>query len=288
MIKINELTKYYSKTRGIEDLYLKVVQGEIFGLLGPNGAGKTTTIRMLMGMLKPSRGSSEIGSYDCWKQSFQVKKICGYIPGDVHLYHEETGNSLIDIFGDIRKNKSLSSNLIERFEFNPSIKIKHLSKGNRQKLAVILAFMHKPDVLILDEPTSGLDPIMQQEFYKLVKEFQKRGATILISSHFLPEIQKLCQKVGIVKDGFLVGVENVEELGIKHLSHLNVTFENKPDLSKYKISQILEIKHTLNNHYQMKVKGDIDPVIKALSKDIIKDLSFEHATLEEVFMEYYS
>lgn len=288
MIKISNLAKYYGKVRGVEDLSLRVKKGEIFGLLGPNGAGKTTTIRILMGLLKPTSGTSSVSGNDCWGQSVEVKKVSGYIPGDVHLYPNETGDSLIDMHGGVRKNKKLAKNLVERFDFDSSRKIKQLSRGNRQKLAIILAFMFEPKVLILDEPTSGLDPLMQQEFYKLVKEFKDKGATVFISSHFLPEVEKLCEKVGILKEGSLISIEEVSQLAAKHLSDLNVTFESKPDLSKYKIPQITKITHVLNNHYRMKVKGDIDPVIKALSRDKIKDLSFEHATLEEVFLEHYS
>ncbi len=192
------------------------------------------------------------------------------------------------MYGSIRGNKKLAKKLIERFDFDPSRKIKNLSRGNKQKLAVILAFMFDPKVLILDEPTSGLDPLMQQEFYDLVKEFQKKGATIFFSSHFLPEVEKISQKVGIVKDGHLKTIEDVKQLSKKHLSMLSVTFAKKPNLARYKIPQIIEVKHAFNNTYKMKIKGNIDPVIKALSKDSIKELNFEHRDLEEIFLEYYS
>ncbi len=288
VIKTEKLTKYYKKTRGIEDLSLEIKKGEIFGLLGPNGAGKTTTIRMLMGMIRPTGGSATVKGIDCWNQSPKVKAISAYIAGDTYLYPKETGNSMINIYGGIRKNKKLAKELVERFDFDPTKKIKALSRGNRQKLAIILAFMFEPEVVILDEPTSGLDPLMQQEFYALLKEVQAKGVTIFMSSHFLPEIEKVCERVGIVKDGNLVGIEEVSELAAKHVRILNVTFETKPDLSKYKIPEIIEIKHLIGNDYEMKIVGRVDPIIKALSKDKIKDLSFTHASLEEVFLEYYS
>lgn len=288
MIKIQGLTKYYGKTKGIENLDLSIKEGEVFGLLGPNGAGKTTTIRMLMGLLKPTSGLATINGLDCWNDSEKVKEITGYIPGDVHLYPNETGNSMIKIFGGIRKNSKLSKDLIERFDFDPTKRIKSLSKGNRQKLAIILAFMFEPKVLILDEPTSGLDPLMQQKFYTLIKEFEKNGATFLVSSHYLPEIEKIGEKIGIVKDGSLIGIEDVQKMSSKHLRVINVSFKEKPDLKKYKIEQIVEIKHIFDNTFQMKIKGEVDPVIKALSKDSIVDLSLEHASLEEIFLEYYS
>ena len=288
MIKTEKLTKYYKKTKGIEDLTLEIKKGEIFGLLGPNGAGKTTTIRMLMGMIRPTGGSATVKGIDCWNQSPDVKTISGYLSGDTYLYPKETGNSLINLYGAIRKNKKLAKELIERFDFDPKKKIKTLSRGNRQKLAIILAFMFEPEVLILDEPTSGLDPLMQQEFYALLKEVQTKGATTFMSSHFLPEIEKVCERVGIVKDGNLVGIEAVSELTAKHVRIMNVTFEKKPDLGKYKIPEIIDVKHLIGNDYEMKVVGRVDPIIKALSKDKIKDLSFIHASLEEVFLEYYS
>jgi len=288
MIKTANLTKFYGSTKGVENLSLEVEKGQVFGLLGPNGAGKTTTIRLLMGLMKPSSGSATVNNYDCWKQNVEVNQISAYIPGDVHLYRNETGSSLINLYGGIRKNKKLAKNLVERLDLETSKKVKNLSKGNRQKLAIVLALMFEPEILILDEPTSGLDPLMQQEFYKIIKEFKEKAATVFISSHFLPEVEKLCEKVGILKDGSLIAIEDVEKLSKKHVSELNVTFEQKPDLSKYKIPQITKITHILNNHYQMKIKGEIDPVIKVLSKDNIKDLSFEHATLEEIFLEHYS
>lgn len=288
MIKAEGLTKFYGKTRGIENLDLSIEKGQIFGLLGPNGAGKTTTLRLIMGLLKPSKGTVSIKGNDCWKQSVNVKKISGYIPGDVRLYPNETGASLINTFAGIRKNKKLADNLIKRFDFEPGKKIKALSRGNRQKLAIILAFMFEPEILVLDEPTSGLDPLMQQEFYAVTKEFQEKGTTVLISSHFLPEVEKICEKVGIVKDGKLVGTEDVGLLTTKHLRRIDITFDKKPTIANYKLPEIVEFTNIFNNHYRIKVKGQIDPVIKALSKDKIKDLSFEHATLEEIFLEYYS
>ena len=288
MIRTQSLTKYYGKTKGIENLDLSIEKGEIFGLLGPNGAGKTTTIRMLMGLIKPTKGSSVIDGLNCWKESVGVKKICGYIPGEVHLYPNATGNELINVFAAVYKSKNLANDLIKRFDYDPSKKTKNLSKGNKQKLAIILATMHRPDVLILDEPTSGLDPFMQQEFYKLLKEFEANGATILISSHFLPEVEKVCQKVGIIRQGGLVGIENVNDLHTKHLKIVEVTFEGKPNLEDFNIPEVKELGHELNNHYHMKIKGNINPVIEALAKNKVKDLSFEHASLEEIFMEYYS
>lgn len=287
MIKTQSLTKYYGKTRGIENLDLTIKKGEIFGLLGPNGAGKTTTLRMLMGMIKPTAGSATVSGFDCWKQSVQINKISGYIPGDARLYQNETGQSLINTFGKVRKNKKLASSLIERFEYDPSKKIKTLSKGNRQKLSIILALMHEPKILILDEPTSGLDPLMQHKFYDLIKEMRSNGTTILMSSHFLPEIEGVCERVGIVKDGSLIAVDEVSDLAAKHVKQLNIRFKKAPDLKNFGLTQITEIIDNGKNSYRMKVKGDINPVIKALSNEELIDMSLEPVTLEEIFLEYY-
>ena len=215
MINTQSLTKYYGKTLGIDDLNLEIKEAEIFGLLGPNGAGKTTTLRLLMGLLKPTQGAATINNLDCWKDTVEIKRVCGYVPGDVRLYPNYTGKKLINLFAEVRGVDALSAGLIGRLDFDPSKKIKTLSKGNRQKLAIILAFMHQPKVLIMDEPTSGLDPLMQREFYKIIKEFKARGTTCLVSSHYLPEIERICDRAAIVKDGKLVAVENVKELSGK-------------------------------------------------------------------------
>ena len=228
------MTKYYGKTLGIDDLSLEIKEAEIFGLLGPNGAGKTTTLRLLMGLLKPSQGTAAINNLNCWKDTVEIKRVCGYVPGDVRLHPNYTGKKLIKLFGEVRGGDALSAGLIERLDFDSSKKIKTLSKGNRQKLAIILALMHEPKVLIMDEPTSGLDPLMQREFYKMIKEFKAHGTTCLVSSHYLPEIERICDRAAIIKDGKLVAIENVKELS-----------------------------------------------------DAAKDLTKQHASLEEIFLEHY-
>lgn len=288
VIKTQSLTKYYGKVRGIENLSLTINKGEIFGLLGPNGAGKTTTIRVLMGLLKPTDGAATVAGFDCWKQSVDIHRICGYIPGDARLYPNETGHGLIDSFGGIRGNKRLAASLIERFQYDPSRKIRTLSKGNKQKLSIVLALMHEPQVLILDEPTSGLDPLMQNEFYSLLKEMQNNGTTVLMSSHFLPEIEGVCERVGIVKDGNLIAVDEVEDMSAKHIKTLEVRFEAEPDLSNFKIDQIARIDNKGDLLYHMEVKGDVNPVIAALAKERVRDITFQPVSLEHLFMEFYA
>lgn len=234
MITTQGLTKYYGKTLGIENLDLKIKKGETFGLLGPNGAGKTTTIRLLLGLLKPTKGTAKINKLDCWDKTVEIKRLCGYIPGDVRLLKNYTGRRLINLYSQLRGSLGSSDNLIYRLNFDSTKKVKQMSKGNRQKLAIILALMHQPEVLILDEPTSGLDPLMQKEFFKLIEEAKERGSTTLYSSHFLPEVERICDRAAIIKEGNLIAVEEIKKL-----------------------------------------------------RDKAKDLSKEHSSLEEVFMEYY-
>jgi ABC-2 type transport system ATP-binding protein len=215
MIITESLTKLYGNTTGIDSLDLEIANGEIFGLLGPNGAGKTTTIRLLMGLLKPTSGTARINDLDCWRDTVEIKRSGGYVPGDARLYPNYTGRQLTKLYGDVRGNSELLADLTARLDFDLTKKVRTLSKGNKQKLAIILGLMHRPDVLILDEPTSGLDPLMQREFYKILAEFKERGATCLVSSHFLPEVERICDRAAIIKDGSLVAVENVKALSTR-------------------------------------------------------------------------
>jgi len=224
-IVCSSLTKFYGATRGIEALDLKVRKGEIFGFLGPNGAGKTTTIRMLMGFLKPSGGDAKILGLDSWSQSVGVKKRVGNIPGDVSLYDNLHVHDLINYIDRFRPGPDpLLKDLLERLDLDISKKVKALSRGNRQKVAIVLAMMHDPEILILDEPTLGLDPLMQQEFYTILGEFKDRGKTVFLSSHILSEVERACDRVGIVRKGFLVDIKAIEEFRQNKIRHMDVIF----------------------------------------------------------------
>jgi len=290
VIKTEKLTKYYGKTRGIEDLSLEVKEGEIFGFLGPNGAGKTTTIKLLTGFLQPTSGSAEIFGLNVQNEQdiVEIKKEIGLVPGDVRLFNKMKGIELINYIGKMRPGKEeLRDSLIKRLDFNPNIKIKAYSKGNKQKLAVILAMMHKPKLLIMDEPTSGLDPLMQQEIYKILREFKQKGHTVFISSHFLPEVDRVCDRVGIVRSGHLVSIETIEGLRSKTVRHLDVQFEQEINPQEFQVlPEVIEV-NKLNNHWRITAQGEVDTLIKKVAQYKIKDLIFNQASLEDFFMDFY-
>lgn len=288
VIETNKLTKYYGKTRGIEDIDFSVYKGEIFGFLGPNGAGKTTTIRLLIGLLYPTRGSAKIFGKDVVRDSVSIRQEIGYIPGDVHLYPKMIGKELLNYFAAFRPDKPpvLMNDLVERFNLDTSKRVREYSKGNKQKLAIVLALMHEPELLILDEPTLGLDPLMQREFYQVLKEFEKKGKTIFLSSHILLEVERVCGRVGIVRNGHLVALENVDEIGKKKVRNMEVTFDEDVDLSALKLEGVT-ILDKQNHTFKMTIKGEVDPIIKKIAAYKVKDLVFTHAGLEEIFMEFY-
>jgi len=213
-IRTSALTKDYGAGRGLFDLDLQVSPQEVFGYLGPNGSGKTTTIRLLMGMIRPTRGSAYIFGLDCIRDSAEVKRRVGYLPGDVPQFGSLRGGEIVAYLGGMRGgvDQRYVRTIAERFDLDLNHRFREYSSGNKQKLAIVLAFMHKPDLLILDEPTSGLDPLNQQEFYELLREVQKGGATVFLSSHVLSEVEHVCDRVGIVRSGRLVKVAELDEL----------------------------------------------------------------------------
>jgi ABC-2 type transport system ATP-binding protein len=288
VIETARLTKYYGKSRGIENLELTVEKGEIFGFLGPNGAGKTTTLRCLLGLIFPTGGTASVFGMDIVEDTEAIRERIGYIPGDPVFYPKMTGLEIMNYLARMRPGDPpvLRDRLIERFDFDPKKRCKDLSRGNKQKLAIILAFMHDPDLLILDEPTLGLDPLMQKEFYSLLGETQAKGKTALLSSHILSDVDKTCARVGIIKDGSLVAVEQVTQLESKKVHMVSAVFGSAFDLSDFELPGVTVVKYD-ERSLELKVKGDIDPVIKALAKYPAIDLDFQHASLEDVFLEFY-
>lgn len=282
------LTKYYGATRGIEDLNLTVEEGEVFGFLGPNGAGKTTTIRLLVALLRPSRGSATVLGGDAWRETAAIKTDVGNIPGDIRLYEKMTGGEFLNFIARFRPKKPpiLKKELVERFDLDLRKRVKDYSKGNRQKLAIIQATMHDPRLLLLDEPTSGLDPLMQQEFYRLVEEFKSRGRTVFLSSHILPEVERVCDRVGIVKDGQLVTIERIDALTTKKVRYVDVFFDGPVSPDEFRLPGITAVEQ-VDNHLRLTVKGDIDPLIKKFAQHKVKDFISTHAGLEEIFLEFY-
>jgi ABC-2 type transport system ATP-binding protein len=229
VINIQNLSRDYGGGKGVFDVSFDVGQGEAFGFLGPNGAGKTTTIRHLMGFIRPKTGSCSIGGRDCWTQSAAIQKTLGYIPGEIAFFDDMAGTDYLKFIARYRGDRfeGRKKELIDRFELDPKGKIKKMSKGMKQKIGIVAAFMHDPDVLILDEPTSGLDPLMQSRFVELVAEERERGKTILMSSHMFEEVERTCHRIAIIREGKLVAVDTVDALRERHMRTYTVTLPDE-------------------------------------------------------------
>ena len=289
-IKVTGLTKYYGKTRGVEDLSFEVPEGVTFGFLGPNGAGKTTTIRCLLGMLKPTGGSAALFGERVGLDGAELRSRIGYVAGEVHLYERETGAWHIDYISGLRGRKPVSAkHLINRLDFDPSRKVGALSKGNKQKLALILGIMHDPELLILDEPTSGLDPLNQQTVFEVLGERIQGGASLLLSSHVLPEVEKVCERVGIIRDGHLIAEEPMSELLHKQLRHVDVTFTEPVEADFFsRIGGVAHVDHINRDQLRATVRSDaISAIVHRIATRDVCDVEIQRASLEDVFLEFY-
>ena len=288
IISVSNLTKYYDSTLGVKNISFTVNEGEIFGFLGPNGAGKTTTIRMLLDLLRPSAGEITVFGQEIYNYSLEIRKRCGYLPGNFSAYGNMTGADFLRFVGSMRKAQPrLKESLIDRFQLSLddlSQKAKHLSHGTLQKLGIIQAFFHQPELLILDEPTIGLDPLMQEEFYRLLREMQNEGKTIFFSSHNLPEVEKVCHRIAIIREGELVALETLEGLKKKKLKRLHFTLSRPVPGLDLPGANLVDQK---NLSYEYLVEGDIQTLLQRLSTLPIEDLTFPEPDLEEVFMAYY-
>ena len=227
VIKIANLTRDYGHGKGVFQVSFRVEEGEVFGFLGPNGAGKTTTIRHLMGFLRPQSGKCKINHLDCWRDREKIQETLGYIPGEISFFDDMTGMEFLKFAAKYRGlgSDNRQKELLERFELDPRGKIRKMSKGMKQKIGIVAAFMHDPQILILDEPTSGLDPLMQNRFIELIGEEKKKGKTILLSSHMFEEVDRTCDRVGIIREGRLVAVDSVDTLRKRHLHTYIVTLD---------------------------------------------------------------
>lgn len=286
IIQIKNLKKRYGKLKAVDGISFEVKKGEIFGFLGPNGAGKSTTIRCLMGFNKSTAGSIKIFNLDALKDSDVIRQKVGYLPGNVKLYDSWTGWDHICFFESVRGKSENVKDLIKRFDFNPDAKFRHLSSGNKQKLGLILALMHDPELIIMDEPTVGLDPLLQFEIHKVLKEMQQNGATILISSHNLPEVERLCDRVAIIKKGKLVAVETIRQLSNKKIHKIDVRFDGKYDIKDFKLKGVEKIEEVARGLI-ITASGDLNPIVRELARHEIVDFEVEHASLEDVFMKFY-
>ncbi len=286
IIEVKNLKKYFGKIKAVDDISFSVKKGEIFGFLGPNGAGKTTTIRLFLDFIRPTSGQAFIKGLDCQKDSVEIKKYVGYLSGEIRLYDKWSGKEHIEFIENARGKSKIKKELIKKLDFNPKMKAKYLSSGNKQKLGLILALMHQPEVLILDEPTLGLDPLLQNTIYEILEDFRKQGTTVFMSSHNLPEVERVCDRAGIIKEGKIVGIETIEQLGEKRLRRIEVQFKDKYKKSDFKFNGVENIEEIADGLI-LTVRGDIDPVVKKLAKYKLHDLEISHATLEDVFLEFY-
>src|SRR5437764_1536508 len=271
IIEVEGLTKSYSGKRGIIDVSLQVGEGEVFGFLGPNGAGKTTTIRILMALLRADSGRARVAGLDCWERSIDVKRLIGYVPGEPSLDPNLTGGQILEYFANLRGgvDHAYLKHLVERFELDTSRKFRQYSTGNKSKVVLIQAFMHRPRLLILDEPTSGLDPLNQQEFDRMVLEARNEGRTIFLSSHVLSEVEKTCTTVGIIRDGRLVRLGDVAEVKAIKRYEMTITFATAIAVETFKtLEGVIEVEALNNGHgVRLAMQGSEDAVVKGAARD---------------------
>jgi ABC-2 type transport system ATP-binding protein len=284
------LTKWYGRSRGIENVSFTVNEGEIFGFLGPNGAGKTTTIRLLMGLLRPTGGSASIGGHDTWTDSVAVKRLVGYLPSDPQLDSDLTGGQLIEYFTNLRGgvDKKYVQSLVDRFELDTRKRFRDYSRGNKQKVGIVQAFMHQPKLLVLDEATSGLDPLNQQEFNKLLFESRDRGGAVFLSSHILPEVEQVCERVAIIRDGALIRVDTVAALRDLRQHEVTITFAAPVAADAFASVPGVRSATAEGNAVHLIVSGDLGAVVRAAAEHNVTNLVTHEQSLEEVFLRYYN
>lgn len=286
IIKIENLKKYYGKVRGVENVNLEVNKGDIFGFLGPNGAGKTTTIRCLMDFIRPDGGKITMFGKDAHRSAVALKKNIGYLSDEVYIYDNWTGQAHINFVRSLNGKHDIADELVKRLEFDPARRTKDLSFGNRQKLGVILAFMFEPELLILDEPTKGLDPLLQNVVYEIIDEADSKGATIFMSSHNLAEVERVCDRVGIIKEGAMVAIEDIASLKSKRMYTIHAYFTEEFDRKDF-VQDGIEITKELKNGLILKARGDINDIVRKLSSYKLSDLEVAQASLEDIFLEFY-
>lgn len=288
VIEITNLTKYYGKARGIEGVNLQVKEGEIFGFIGPNGAGKSTTIRTLLAFIYPTAGNAKIFGMDCFKDSARIKKDIGYIPSEVNYYEDMKVKDLLNYSAKFYR-KDCSSRIAELgevFELDMNKRIDTLSYGNKKKVAIIQALLHEPKLLILDEPTGGLDPLMQNRFFDILRAENKKGTTIFFSSHILSEVQKLCDRVAIIKDGRILKVEEIEKLRSNKYKKVRVEFKNGGSIEDFNLPSVVNLS-VKNRQAEFLYGGQVGELIRRLSQYEIENLWIEEPSLEEIFIHYY-
>jgi ABC-2 type transport system ATP-binding protein len=288
-IETNALSVYYGRHRGILNVDLRVEMGEVFGFLGPNGAGKTTTQRVLMDIIRPTAGKARIFGQDCQKDGVNARARVGYLPGELSLYDSLTARRFFRMYHSLQKSNiepSYWQTLADRLELDTSRKIREYSRGNKQKVGVVTAFMNKPDLLILDEPTTGLDPLVQQTVMELVREANQAGATVFFSSHILPEVQAVCDRVGIIRDGQLVATERVEDLTKQQFKRIRFSFATLPPADAFAAYDVTEMGRD-EGGFTLEIRDHLDKVMETAASYGILDIETIPVSLEEIFLAYY-
>jgi len=298
VIQTHNLTKVYQTgkqaTRALQQLNLSVNQGEIFGYLGPNGAGKTTTIRLLLDLIRPTQGGATIFGKDIREDSVELHKRIGFLPGELNLWKNRTAQQVINYVASVRGNQKAqlkeAKALGGRLKFDPTKRIRDYSSGNKRKLGLILALMHKPELLILDEPSSGLDPLMQQTFNAMMREVRDEGRTVFLSSHVLSEVRAICDRVGILRDGKLRAVEEIERLTRVEFRYVETSFRDTvPQDMLHRLSTIQGVSDVKadGSSLRLRLVGDFDPLLRVVSDLYVQDIRVEEPSLEEIFLAYY-
>lgn len=288
VLKVSNLSKRFGNFTALDKVGLEVKQGEVYGFIGPNGAGKTTTIRILLGILRATHGEATIFGKDCWRDPVEIHKQIAYVPGEVNLWPNLTGGEVIDLFSKLRGSPNVNrrAELIERFDLDPTKKCRTYSKGNRQKVALIAAFALEADLYILDEPTSGLDPLMERVFQEYIFELKNQGKSILLSSHILSEVERLCDKVSIIREGTIIEAGTLQEL--RHLTRTSIVLETeKPIPSLGDITGIHDLREQDKSYIFQVDTEELGNVIKFVSEFGVAKLESTPPTLEDLFMRHY-
>ncbi len=283
------LTKFYGRHRGIVDLDLDVEKGEIFGFLGPNGAGKTTTIRILLDLIRPTRGRAFVFGIETTVDPVAIHRRIGYLPGEFALYDRLTGRQTLEYFANLRGgvDRAYQADLIERFDLDPSRRYREYSKGNKQKVGLVAALQHRPDLLLLDEPTAGLDPLVQQSFNQVIREAAGEGRTVFLSSHILNEVERMCDRAAIIREGRLVRVDRVDALRDLAAHHVELRFAG--NVAAREFEQLPGVTAVTSDArvLRMLVTGPIAPVVRAAARHDLEDFTSREPTLEETFLAEY-
>lgn len=290
VIEIFDLSKQYGRARGIDHVNLEIEEGEIFGFIGPNGAGKSTTIRILLNLIFPSGGMAKIMGMDVIRQTSEIKRITGYIPSDAVIYPSMRVDEFLNYclrFYAAKKGEQRVKDLCDRFELDPFRRISDLSMGNRKKVSIVQSLIHQPRLLILDEPTTGLDPLMQEKFFELLREENQKGMTVFFSSHVLSEVQLLCKRVAIIREGKIIRVEEIDALRKKQLKRVHIEFGEPMKESGIQIPGMVNPEYAAGNVISFVYQGDLNHLISYLTGRQVQNLTIEEPSLEEIFLHYY-